>query len=89
MGLSVTRGGSNGVEGKQRKAAVSRGFLLLCVSMATEHCCKPCLFIDRCVLQDSGECDELRLISNSPRSRVLGIGGDIVIQDTEVLLATD
>eukprot|EP00904_Undaria_pinnatifida_P001803 jgi/Undpi1/11623/HiC_scaffold_30.g13918.m1 len=31
-----------------------------------------------------GECDELRLVSNSLRSRILGIGGDIVIHETEV-----
>lgn len=54
-------------------------FVRRCVS---RRCDAPCC-------QGFGECDELRLVSNSLRSRILGIGGDIVIHETEVLFQTD
>lgn len=77
-----------------KKSSEMRSFLAYCVCccgcrwLQTGSVNSACPSIDA-VLQDSGECDDLRLISNSPRSRVLGIGGDIVIQDTQVLLTAD
>lgn len=37
------------------------------------------------ILQGLGECNKLRVVTSSKPSRVIGNGGNIVIQDTQVL----